>query len=182
MGINSGRDNNIYLPYDRTGYDVKKWISPLTDKDKCNFSIQTITLNQKALIKVFDGGEEVTDATLYFESDSKHSKFESGDPLSTQYDKNKGGYILSFDLTTIYYNEPIKVYRDKELTIELGTFIAKEDTFEYIVGATMGKGRSRNMVLGSSQNEDNVNISKQEYETLLSRVNQLTAILNKLKL
>lgn len=182
MGKNSGRDNNIYLPYDRTGYDAKEWISPLTDKDKCNFNIQTITLSQKALIKVFDGGEEVTDATLYFESDSKQSKFESGDPLSTQYDKNKGGYILSFDLTTIYYNEPIKVYRDKELTIELGTFIAKEDTFEYIVGATMGKGRSRNMVLGSSQNEDSVNISKQEYETLLSRVNQLTAILNKLKL
>ena len=93
----------------------------------------------------------------------------------------------------IYHNEPVSVYTDKELTNKIGTFTAKQNVNEYEVGSIIlsSKQSSRNLfattLFGSTKTTKNntedeiVNITKKEYEMLLSRLNKLSEIINKIK-
>ena len=91
----------------------------------------------------------------------------------------------------VYVNEPINVYEDSGCTVLLGTFIAKYGVKSYTVGPPVMSYKSRSLfsttLFGSAKTttvdagDEIVSIKRRDYETLLSRVNQLTEQMNKLK-
>ena len=85
----------------------------------------------------------------------------------------------------IYHNEPVYVYSDGECNNLLGEFNALYGINEYYV--TNGKARTmsfKSTYFTETENKTDenemANITKKEYETLLSRVNQMAELLNKL--
>ena len=102
----------------------------------------------------------------------------------------KNGYVVNFG-NKVCVNEPINVYEDIDCTVLLGTFIAKYGEKSYTVGSPVMSYKSRNLfsttLFGSSKTatvdagDEIVSIKRRDYETLLSRVNQLTEQMNKLK-
>ena len=77
------------------------------------------------------------------------------------------------------------------LTNLLGSFVVEYGKLDYVVGSpTMSQSNRRSLfsttIFGSGNsrettNEEYVNITKRDYEMLISRVNQLTEQMNKLK-
>ena len=110
--------------------------------------------------------------------------------MSVTYDDTKNGYVVNFG-NKVYVNEPINVYEDIDCTVLLGTFIAKYGKKSYTVGSPVMSYKSRSLfsttLFGSSKTttvdagDEIVSIKRRDYETLLSRVNQLTEQMNKLK-
>ena len=76
------------------------------------------------------------------------------------------------------------LYNDAEHSNEIGSFNIRFFKEEYIVGTpagVLGMGRSLNMTLGAPVEEDAeteyVNITKEEYETITTKINQLHSII-----
>jgi hypothetical protein len=113
-----------------------------------------------------------------------------GDIENITYDDTENGYVVNFD-NKVYGNEPINVYEDIDCTVLLGTFIAKYGEKSYTVGSPAMSYKSRSLfsttLFGSPKTttvdagDEIVSIKRRDYETLLSRVNQLTEQMNKLK-
>ena len=184
--------NILYLPYDAKGYDAEDWILPVFTEDQCSFEIERYTLDDEVVLTVFNqNGEEVTDKPLYLKSDSGEFVYTfDNSVMSVTYDDRKSGYVVDFN-NKVYVNEPINVYEDSGCTVLLGTFIAKYGEKSYTVGSPVMSYKSRSLfsttLFGSSKTttvdagDEIVSIKRRDYETLLSRVNQLTEQMNKLK-
>lgn len=192
VGYNTKERNILYLPYDAKGYDADDWVLPVFTEDQCSFEIETYTLDDEPVLTVFNqNGEEVTDKPLYLKSDSGEFVYTfDNSVMSVTYDDTENGYIVNFD-NKVYGNEPINVYEDIDCTVLLGTFIAKYGEKSYTVGSSVMSYKSRNLfsttLFGSPKTttvdtgDEIVSIKRRDYETLLSRVNQLTEQMNKLK-
>ena len=191
-GYNTKERNILYLPYDAKGYDTEDWILPVFTEDQCSFEINTYTLDGESILSVYNqNGEEITDRPLYLKSDSGEFVYSfDNSVMSITYDDTENGYIINFD-NKVYDNEPINVYEDIECTSLLGTFIAKYGQTKYVVGSPVLSYKSRGIfsttLFGASKTttvdvgDEIVSIKRRDYETLLSRVNQLTEQMNKLK-
>jgi hypothetical protein len=187
------KDENkvIYLPYDNIGYDSDDWMDPLQMEDKCNFKIENYELDQECVITAINAnGDVITDGTLYFVSESGDLVFSStNEAMSATYNVGKGGFVVNFNSKT-YHNETIKVYTDSELTQYIGSFVARYgvNTYEVkeIVMSYSSRGIFSSGFFSTPKQETNkgdeiVNITKREYDMLMSRINQLTEIIDKLK-
>jgi hypothetical protein len=169
--------------------------TPLFNEKLSNFKKEYLALNSNTnseyvTLNVYKDGQLYTD-TIYLKSDSGNLIFtENGSTYSSTYSLNTPeGYKIYFD-DNVYHNEPIYVYSDSECMDMIGEFIAKYGVNEYTVGELlMGNSRKSSMfstTLFGAPVETNTevemaNITKKEYEALLSRVNQMAEIINKLK-
>lgn len=179
--VGSGNSiNNLYLPYNAQGYDVENWEIPLKKISK--FEVNTITLDNSCILK----GSILEDKPLiYFKSESGEFK-NNGEVESS--DNNEGTFHINFN-GKVYDNEKIYVYTDKSCENYIGEFVAEYGKGEYILGdVTMGSLNTRSMFntnLFEDENKTNntdvemANITKLEYDILVSRVNQLMKLLNK---
>lgn len=171
------------------------WGEPLFNKNLSNFSKQCYSLNENTnslyvTVNVYKNGVEVKDTTLYFKSHSGNFKFSNGEIVSSTY--NIDGYKLLFN-NNVYHNEPIYVYENLECdeTSLIGEFVAKYNKNNYSVGSLLYANKRTNAMFSSNlftiedeiieEDMEIVNITKKEYEILLSRVNQMAELLNKLK-
>lgn len=191
-GIASDNEQNIlYLPYGYNGYNSELWINPLQYEDRSNFILDEYPLEQEVLITAIGtDGNIITDSTLYFDSESGEFVFKADNTIkSATYNVEKGGYELLFD-GNIYHGEKINVYTDINKTNKLGSFEARYGVTNYEVGSRVLSYSSKNLfatnLFGSTSKEtatidEPVQITKSEYERLISKINQLTEIINKLK-
>ena len=208
VGLSSGVQNILYIPYNSVGYyeenttdtNTLLWMKPLMEKDAkgvtCNFIIKHIELSNEATIVAYDkNGDIITDTekTLYFVSESGDFVFDSDNtPISTQYNVAKGGFVIDF-ANKAYQNETISVYSKNEFIEDnlLGSFIASYDKNEYNVGALLSYSPKKTLfstsLFGMSKNttvddsNEIVSLTKKEYEMLISKINQLTDLYNRIK-
>jgi hypothetical protein len=191
-GYETKLENNIlYLPYGYKGYDAQDWVNPLQYENRCKFILKEYPLDQEVFITAIGvDGNVITDEMLYFESESGDFVFKADNTIkSATYNVGKGSYELLFD-GNVYHGEKINVYTDIEKTNKIGTFEALYGVDTYEVGGVVLSYTSRNLfatnLFGTtskevSKVEEPVQITKSEYERLISRINQLTEIINKLK-
>ena len=188
----------LYLPYNYNdgngygGYHQDIWETPLLSSGFCNFDINYIKLNQEVIITAIDSnGEVITDGTLWFTSDSQELLFEEDNSIKTAtYSVSDGGFRLDFN-NQVAHNETITVYSDAELTNVIGTFVAKYNVNEYTVGSVvLSTPKTRSLfstnlfgigTTNSKKEEETVQITKTEYNMLISKINQLTEKINKIK-
>ena len=192
VGKETKDENTLYLPYGYSGYNAPEWIKPVFTEDECSFEIKYLSVGESCVIKVFnENGEEITDGTIYLKSESGDLVFSfNNDVMSINYDDSENGFVIDFD-DKVYHNEVVSVYSDRECTNLLGSFVVEYGKLDYVVGSpTMSQSNRRSLfsttIFGSGNsrettNEEYVNITKRDYEMLISRVNQLTEQMNKLK-
>lgn len=104
--------------------------------------------------------------------------------------KGENGFIIQFN-GKVYDNETIYVYSDSGCTTLIGNFVAKYGVTEYALDAVMSVSRSTTLfssnLFGTSStvdldsNTEMANITKLEYEILVSKVNQLMKLLKNKK-
>ena len=191
----STSENICYLPYKYDEYlsdynNKEEWQIPLFNERLCNFTKEVLTLDSETnsdyiTLNVYKNGQIYTD-TIYLKSDSGNLIFtENGSTYSSTYSLNgPEGYKIRFD-NNVYHDEPIYIYSDSECTDMIGEFIAKYGINEYVIGEPT-KSRARmstafNTVMETNTEVEMANITKKEYESLLSRVNQMAEIISKLK-
>jgi hypothetical protein len=194
-GLSSNSENICYLPYkyDESLSDynnISEWQTPLFNENLCNFTKKVLTLNSETnsdyiTLNVYKDGQIYTD-TIYLKSDSGNLIFkENGSTYSSTRSLNAPeGHKIHFD-DNVYHDEPIYIYSDSECTNMIGEFIAKYGINEYVIGMP-SKSRMRMSTAFNTTMEPNAevemaNITKKEYESLLSRVNQMAEIISKLK-
>lgn len=194
-GFSTNSENICYLPYKYDEYlsdynNIPEWQTPLFNEDLCNFTKEVLTLNSETnsvyiTLNVYKDGQIYND-TIYLKSDSGNLIFkENGSTYSSTYSLNgPEGYKIHFD-NNVYHNEPIYIYSDSECTDMIGEFIAKYGINEYVIGEPI-KSRARmstafNTIMETNTEVEMANITKKEYESLLSRVNQMAEIISKLK-
>ena len=145
---------------------------------KLLFQIRIVTLN----------GSLLNDYQIvYLKSDSGNF-VNDGNVESTT--KGENGFIIQFN-GKVYDNETIYVYSDSECTTLIGNFAAKYGVTEYALDAVMSVSRSTTLfssdLFGTSStvdldsNTEMANITKLEYEILVSKVNQLMKLLKNKK-
>ena len=191
-GYNTRGENKIYLPYNYKGYDAADWILPVFTEDQCSFEIEYFALENECVLTVYnENGEEITDKVLYFKSESGEFVFSfDNSVMSATYDDMEFGYVLNFG-GKVYENETIYIYDGIDETSNLiGSFVAHYGVEKYTVGSPILSYKSRGLfsttLFGSSAvknavEPEYINIKKTDYENLVSRVNQLTEQMNKLK-
>ena len=104
--------------------------------------------------------------------------------------KGENGFIIQFN-GKVYDNETIYIYSDSGCTTLIGNFVAKYGVTEYALDAVMSVSRSTTLfssnLFGTSStvdldsNTEMANITKLEYEILVSKVNQLMKLLKNKK-
>ena len=192
VGYNTKEKNILYLPYGYNGYEKDDWVLPLFTVDQCSFEKAMYTLDDEPILTVYNqNGEEITDKPLYLKSDSGEFVYTFNNSImSITYDDTENGYVVNFD-NKVYHNEPISVYEDIDCTKLLGSFIAKYGEQKYTIGSPVLSYKTRSIfsttIFGSGKTVESdpgdeiVNIKRRDYEILISRVNQLTEQMNKLK-
>lgn len=140
---------------------------------------EAIPISGYASVTIFDDGQPFT-STVYATSSENHLIGHNGNPYSSPYDD--GQYM--FDLDGLYDGEVVTVYSDSGLEHEIGHFTTELWKTTYQVGEpTMSATRgAKSLVLGagSPEDEEMAEITKAEYEELISRVDQMTKIIKKL--
>ena len=195
-GFSTNSENICYLPYKYDEYlseynSDEKWQTPLFNERLCNFTKEVLKLDSETnsnhiTLNVYKNGQIYTD-TIYLKSDSGNLVFkENGSTYSSTYSLNgPEGHKIYFD-SNVYHNEPIYVYSDYECTDMIGEFMAKYGINEYVIGE-QPRSRARmstsfNTIMETNTEVEMANITKKEYESLLSRVNQMAEIISKLKI
>ena len=146
---------------------------------------EAIPLDGFAHVKIYNNGTPFT-STVYATSSLGHLVGDGGAPYSCSYFDGKH----LFELDGLYDNETVTVYSDSELTNVIGTFNPRAYSSEYQVGELVNAAPRRTKLFSSGifgatapvedENEEVVEITKGEYESLVSKVNQMMRIVNKL--
>lgn len=200
------KSNICYIPYGASGYDTELWQIPLTLVELCGFTFKPYPLNGNGVIKVYSNGELYSGETVYMKSESGDFTFSNGATMSATY--SDGGYSFDFG-GKVYHHERIFIYSDSGCTNPLGDFKAEYGTTIYEVNkpasiqtenAQTHKAKSifavNNDLYSEEQDEAQqkvkaeaelanetamANITQNEYEALVSRINQLSDIVGRLK-
>ena len=186
VGKNVTTEKVLYVPYNKNnGYLTNKdWIKPLQTPEACGFMVKYITLDN---IVTLNGSLLNDYQIVYLKSDSGNF-VNDGNVESTT--KGENGFIIQFN-GKVYDSETIYVYSDSECTNLIGNFVAKYGVTEYALDAVMSVSRNTTLfssdLFGTSStvdlnsNTEMANITKLEYEILVSKVNQLMKLLKNKK-
>lgn len=145
--------------------------------------LEEIPLSGYSFVKIYNNeGIEYTASPVYAKSELGHLVGINDEPYSSTYED--GTYM--FDLDGLYDNEKITIYSDIAMTTEIGSFYPRIMEKHYQIGEPfMGSRKAKFFSTGifsATANEDDeiVEITKSEYETLVSRVNQMMRVIKKL--
>lgn len=130
-------------------------------------------------VNIFVGGTPYTASIVYADSVLGNLIFPGNEVYSSTYD----GDSYMFGLDGLYDGETIRIYSDADKTSPIGTFKPRIGVHQYQVGdeVSLGAGMRKSAILGASVDGDEMaEITKDEYNALLSRVNQLTKIIKNL--
>ena len=174
----------LYLPYAYSNYDDEKWQIPLLHELLCNFTIQEYAVTDDSIVvKIYKDGAEYTTGTVYAVSQSGDYAYNNSNSVaSATYNASKGGFEFIVN-GNLYDHETLSFYSDITCQEEykLGEVVIQEGVTEYQSGEpTFGSTRSKGLVLGAGK-EEMANITQSEYEMLVSKVNNLLEIINKIK-
>ena len=102
--------------------------------------------------------------------------------LDGVYVQNNIGGSYMIDIEGMYDNEVVSLYSDNELTNLIGTFRPRISKNEYQIGEPImsASPRMRGTDATSNENEEMAEITKSEYEALVSRLDQMTKIIKRL--
>ena len=181
VGYNTTGPRKLYLPYGYSGYDTQLWQIPLLNNRVCNFTIDYINIgNGKMLVKLYKNGVQYTE-TVYAKSETGNYRYNASDSVaSAYYDASKGGHEFRYD-NNLYEGEEVSFYTDSEFTDEIGTVNVIYGQNEYQVGEPlMGLRSTKGSSILSSSGDETVTITKREYETLVSKVNNLIEMMSNL--
>lgn len=125
---------------------------------------------------IFDNGTPYT-GIVYAKSEADHLIGNNDETYSTTID---GGKYM-FELDGVFDNELITLYSDAECTNEIGSFRPRLFETEYQIGEP-SFGLRKSSILGAANEgeEEMADITKSEYEALVSKVNQMMRILKKM--
>ena len=192
-GVSSTTENILYVPYGHSGYDSDEWVNPLQYENRCKFTVKELPLDETIYITALDSdGNVMTDDVLYLFSESGDFVFKTDNSVKTAlYNVDRGAYVVLLD-GNAYHNEKINIYTDEEKTNMIGSITVKYGINDYEVGGQTYSSPSRSRSLFStgifgttsksvSKNDEPIQITKSEYAKLVSKINQLTEIINKLK-
>lgn len=183
-------ENNIYY---KTDWDKASWIKPLLSSDYCNFDISydSITVDDTANIKIYDSSYQIVTASpIYAKSERDGLKWSDGTAYSAYYDIPSESYIMSFG-DMVLDNEIITLYYDSDCTNEIKTingataqFNVRKYKTNYIIGdvtrKSLFKSKAKVQTVANTNNDEPITITRSEYETLVSKVNQMNEIIKKL--
>ena len=160
-----------------TTYKINEEASWVYLTTKYGFEIsEELPLAGVCEVKVFVGGTEFTN-TIYADSSLGHLVGPNDSVYVSEY--IDGSYM--FDLEGLYDNEEVRLYSDAGLTNLIGTFRPRISSDEYQVGEpTMSSTRGMKLSASSPEDVEMAEISKAEYEALVSRVNQMMKIIKRL--
>ena len=161
--------------------------------DYCNFNISydSITVDDTANIKIYDTSYQiVTASTIYAKSERDGLKWSNGTTFSATYDIPSESYIMSFG-DMVLDNEIITLYYDSDCTNEIKTIngaTAQFNVRKYKTNYTIGnvtrkslfKSKAKVQTASDTNNDEPITITRSEYETLVSKVNQMNEIIKKL--
>ena len=174
--------NIIRTPYGSTGYDFdggpggESWVHPVTDSDKCGYSFESITITgtpENGFIRM----NIESDADFVYVKSQYGGLHDGGFDCSTAQRQLDGYYQFSIGNNVVYHGEKITVYSDLNCLNEIGYFYADFFENEYdIIPENLG---TRN-ILKSGTDEDVVEITKSEYDLIISNLRYLNKIINKI--
>ena len=174
--------NIIFVIHGATGYDfdgdssAESWVHPVTDSDKCGYVYNDITITgsgENGLIMM----NIESDAEFVYVKSQYGGLHDGGFDCSTAQKQLSGYYQFSIGNNTVYHGEKITVYSDLECQNEIGYFYADFFANEYdVIPENFG---ARN-VLKSGREEETVEITKSEYDLIISNLRYLNKIINKM--
>ena len=148
--------------------------------------VDGFALSGYCYVTIFQNGTPYTGETIYAKSAANNLVGNNGSTYSTTLDDGK----YMFELDGVFDNERITVYSDSDCTNALGSFVPRLFSTEYQIGEmTFGLRKSSARMFSSSilraaadepQEEEKADITKSEYEALVSKVNQMMRILKKM--
>jgi hypothetical protein len=194
VGVESDFEQNIlYVPYGHVGYDAYDWVNPLQDSGKCDFIVEALPIEDTIYINAKDSDGTIMSAeTLYLYSESGNLVFkENGSVKTATFNSEKQAYEVYLD-GNVYHYEKVDIYKDEEKTDsnKVGQITIKYgvDHYEVVGETTLSSPRKMfsSNIFGTtsntvSKNDEPIQITKSEYAKLISKINQLTEIINKLK-
>lgn len=193
VGVDSDFEQNIlYVPYGHVGYDAYDWVNPLQDSDICGFIVKEIPIKDTYIYinAKYSDGTIMSGETLYLYSESGKLVFDDGSVKTTAtFIEEKQAYEVYLN-GNVYHNEKVDIYTDEEKTKPVGQIIIKYGVDHYEVGGGTVLSSPRKMfssnIFGTTSNtvsktDEPIQITKSEYAKLISKINQLTEIINKLK-
>jgi hypothetical protein len=180
-GVNDSKV--LYLPYGAEGYDTEVWLNPLQNPSGSNFTSAYTPLNTTISLT----GNALSNYEIIYMKSESGNFVNNGEVESAI--KGDNGFIILLN-NKVYDNETVNVYSDKECTNFIGSFTPRYGADEYIIGnVSLSNTRKSSMfstdLFGTTSNEvkepEMANITKLEYEILLSKVNQLMKLIDKKK-
>ena len=194
-------DRKLYVSYntsdlyftddynEENGYIAKSWGWLFKERLRNSNSSRTIIdgfpLSGYAYVTIFQNGTPFTGNIVYAKSAAEHLVGTNGSVYSTTVDDGK----YMFELDKVYDNERITIYSDAACTNAIGSFVPRLFDSEYQVGEPvlgLRKSSARAFsatLLGAAAEEPDVemaDITKEEYDALVSKVNQMMRILKKM--
>jgi hypothetical protein len=186
VGKNITDKKVLKVPYNSTGYNVykedgsmnnDKWAVPLLTPKHCNFKLENIILENDITIC----GEVLNNIDMVYVKYGINNNVESV-PLLTPYDEWNTKRIVLFKSENIYHGDIISIYSDENCENKLGEVKVKFNQSVYSLDANV---IMRATYLNANQTLDNniemANITKHEYDLLLSKINLLMKLLNNKK-
>jgi len=177
---NASASNMLFVPYNAVGYDSTaagvNWVTPL-QSDKHFQLIYGKQIMDAIYVKCYDNSHaEITQGTIYGAGER------GANMILAYYDPD--GYMLVSSDYDLVDNEIVTLYYDSEHSNEIGSFNIRFFKSEYTIGTpagVLGMGRRMSFTLGESIEETSdteyVNITKEEYETITTKINQLHSII-----
>ena len=126
--------------------------------------VEGIPLDGVGYVKVFVNGQPYSNPVIWTDDDS------------LPYDSTEEGYM--FALNGLLDGQEITLYTDENKTNAVGTFIPRIEKFNYQVGTpSLSMGKSRALSAPAPEDTEMADITKDEYNALTSKVNQLMKII-----
>lgn len=169
--------NKFYQIIETDGY----WLTPLLNEKAYNFKISELSLNNEVTLKLInENGESYNNGTITLVSDKDNLRFTAtNEPRTSTFNNDINGYNIDLN-NNVSQGEEISIFDDDGNYI--GSFIAEYGVNTYEVQIeNIEHNASTYSLRNNSNTEEMANITKKEYEALLSRVNQMAEIIGKLK-
>jgi hypothetical protein len=174
---------NTLLSLNNENYQIKEidnpWVSPLVSYS--NFKFEEISLNNEVTLKLInENGESYNNGTITLVSDNDKLRFTAtNEPRTSTFNNDINGYNIDFN-NNVNHSEEVSIFNDNGDYI--GSFVADYEINTYEVRVeNLEHNASTYSLRNNSNTEEMANITKKEYEALLSRVNQMAEIIGKLK-
>ena len=157
-----------------TTYLISEETSWVYLKEKFGFEVaEEIPLTGICEVKIYNNGVELDNSVVYANTSLGHE-------LVGIYDD--GSYM--FNIGDLYDNEEVSVYLDAGMSELLGTFRPRISSNEYQIGEpSFGVTKTKSVALSATspaEGSEMAEITKEEYDSLVTRVNQLVKIIKKL--